>query len=167
MICKFISNKLKIAYIKLFSVAKEPQKCKMYTDFFKRKPSRAAVWRTLPPLSKEEMNLNQKADAVTEKVYYHNSLVEKNKNSCGSILQIATDFIDWLKNLGGDEELSLTVQDVIEMFEVGFHANAASSLKVVVKELPSVPRKVADAQHVPKVGYNCNFYNPPGNLSVF
>lgn len=73
------------------------------------------------------------------------------------ILQIATDFINWLKDLGGDEELSLTVQDVIEMFEVGFHANAASSLKVVVNELSSVPKKVADAQRVPKVGYILTF----------
>lgn len=43
----------------------------MYTDFFKRKPSRAAVWRTLPPLSMEEMDLNQRADAITEKVCYY------------------------------------------------------------------------------------------------
>ena len=41
----------------------------MYMDFFKRKPHRAAVWRTLPPLSMEEMDLNQSADAITEKVF--------------------------------------------------------------------------------------------------
>lgn len=104
-------------------------KSKIYTDFFKRKPNRAAVWRTLPPLSLDEMNLNQKADAITEK--------------------IATDFIEWLRNLGGDEELSLSVEAVIAMFEIGFHANSATSLKVDVKELPSVPRKVAEAKFLP------------------
>ncbi|XP_076254979.1 uncharacterized protein LOC143192976 [Rhynchophorus ferrugineus] len=107
----------------------EAIKSKMYIDFFKRKPSRAAVWRTLPPLSLDEMNLNQKAEAITEK--------------------IATDFIEWLRDLGGDEELSLSVPAVIEMFEIGFQTNSATSLKVDVKEIASVPQKVAEARNLP------------------
>ncbi|CAG9768630.1 unnamed protein product [Ceutorhynchus assimilis] len=108
----------------------EVSKCKMYMNFFKRKPNRAAVWRTLPPLSMNEMNLNQKAEAITE--------------------QIATDFINWLRDLGGDEELSLSVQSIIEMFEIGFHANSARSLKVGLKELPAVSKRIAIAKKCPQ-----------------
>ncbi|XP_030765315.1 uncharacterized protein LOC115889468 isoform X2 [Sitophilus oryzae] len=107
----------------------ETTKSKMFMDFFKRKPSRAAIWRTLPPLELDEMNLNQKAEAITEK--------------------IATDFIEWLKDLGGDEELSLTVQSIIDMFEIGFYADIATSLKVHLRELASVPQKVAEARKLP------------------
>ncbi|XP_050298092.1 uncharacterized protein LOC126737296 [Anthonomus grandis grandis] len=103
---------------------------KMYINFFKRKPTRAAVWRPLPPPSLSEMNLSQKADYVTE--------------------QIATDFINWLRDLGGDEELSLSVQSIIEMFQIGFQANTATSLKVCLKELASIPKRVAEAKQMPK-----------------
>ncbi|XP_066143564.1 uncharacterized protein [Euwallacea fornicatus] len=109
-------------------VEKQIPKSKMYTDFFKRKTTRAATWRALPPLSMEEMNLNQKADAITEK--------------------IATDFINWLRNLGGEEEVSLSVSTLIKMFEI--QTNSASSLKANFKELPSVPRRVDEAQNEPE-----------------
>ncbi|KAH1006668.1 hypothetical protein HUJ05_007378 [Dendroctonus ponderosae] len=114
-------------------------KSQMYTNFFKRQPSRAAVWRTLPPLSMEEMNLNQKADAVTEKVPIPSAECFQIQRL--SLFQIAADFINWLKDLGGDEELSLSVQSVIEMFEIGFHANTATSLKVNVREMPSKAKR--------------------------
>lgn len=39
-----------------------------YLKFFQRRPDRAAVWRELPPLSLDEMNLTQKAEAITEMV---------------------------------------------------------------------------------------------------
>ncbi|XP_066258780.1 uncharacterized protein [Euwallacea similis] len=107
---------------------KQVPKSKMYTDFFKRKTTRAAIWRTLPPLSMEEMDLNQKADAITEK--------------------IATDFINWLRDLGGEEEVSLSVPTVIEMFEI--QTNSATSLKANLKELPSSPRKVDELQNEPE-----------------
>lgn len=39
-----------------------------YIKFFKTKTDRAAIWKTLPPLKLEEMNLTQKAKAITEMV---------------------------------------------------------------------------------------------------
>ncbi|XP_060517225.1 uncharacterized protein LOC132696429 [Cylas formicarius] len=116
---------------KVFTQPQVP-KSKMYADFFRRKPNRAAVWRSLPPLSLDEMSLNQKAETITEK--------------------IATDFIEWLKNLGGDEALSLTVESVIRLFEIGFHGDAVTSVKVGVRELASVPEKVAESTGMPHMG---------------
>lgn len=42
-----------------------------YLKFFKTRPDRAAIWQTLPPLKLEEMNLTQKATAITEMVILH------------------------------------------------------------------------------------------------
>ncbi|CAG9768631.1 unnamed protein product [Ceutorhynchus assimilis] len=108
----------------------EVSKCKMYMDFFKRKPDRAAVWRNLPPLSLSEMTLTQRAKTVTE--------------------QIATDFVNWLRDLGGDEEVSLSVGAIIEMFEIGFQANSTRSLRVGIQEIPSVSKRVAITKKCPE-----------------
>ncbi|KAL1513439.1 hypothetical protein ABEB36_002850 [Hypothenemus hampei] len=112
----------------VFRVTDQDLKSKMYIDFFQRNPTRAAVWRPLPPLSPDEMNLSQKAEAISEK--------------------IAKDFINWLKGLYGDEQFSLSVESVIQMFEIKFHADSATSLKVYIRELPAVPRRVAEKQHL-------------------
>ncbi|KAJ8984453.1 hypothetical protein NQ317_012518 [Molorchus minor] len=111
--------------------ATEEKKNESLHEFFKRRPGREAIWRPLPPLSLEEMNLNQKAAYITE--------------------AIARDFVEWIKTLGGDEESYLTVQGVVEMFEIGYPVNAATSLRVELKQMPSVPQQVADSTMVPEV----------------
>ncbi|XP_068906090.1 uncharacterized protein [Tenebrio molitor] len=101
-----------------------------YTRFFRRRPDRAAIWHTLPPLSLEEMNLTQKAEAITT--------------------AIATDFVEWMQNISDeDSPTSLTVPLVLKMFEIGFDTHAARSLQVRVKEMASVPDGVAILKGVP------------------
>ncbi|XP_072376749.1 uncharacterized protein [Diabrotica undecimpunctata] len=107
-----------------------------YLEFFRRKPHRAAIWKELPPLKWEEMNLGQMAEAITE--------------------AIAIDYVEWLKTMGGDEETTLNVQSIKEMFEVGSQTNAATSIFVELKELASVPQKTAEALDVPDKS-NINF----------
>nr|CAI5846972.1 unnamed protein product [Callosobruchus analis] len=79
-----------------------------YLKFFKRPPHRAAIWRELPPLSWEEMNLNQKSEALAE--------------------AIASDFVNWAKNTF--EESTVTVKNVIEMFQIGTQMQSATTLEI-------------------------------------
>ncbi|KAJ8952077.1 hypothetical protein NQ318_010987 [Aromia moschata] len=72
------------------SGAKPTEKPNPYLNFFKRRPGREAIWRELPPLTLEDMNLSQKAAYITE--------------------AIARNFVDWIKTLGGDEDSYLTVE---------------------------------------------------------
>ncbi|KAF2906035.1 hypothetical protein ILUMI_00141 [Ignelater luminosus] len=101
-----------------------------YVKFFRSNPDRVAIWRDLPPLKIEEMDLNQKAEAITE--------------------AIAVDFINWLKRLGGETQTTLDVPQVMKMFEIGFNTHAATSLQALVKEMPAVTKSVADAKKQPK-----------------
>ncbi|XP_023011514.1 uncharacterized protein [Leptinotarsa decemlineata] len=101
-----------------------------YLNFFKRRPDRAAIWRELPPLSFEEMNLNQIADAITE--------------------AIAKDFVEWVAAVGGDQETSVNVKSIIEMFEIGSKMNCATTLCVNLEEVASVTEKVAEALKAPQ-----------------
>ncbi|RZC18409.1 uncharacterized protein BDFB_011976 [Asbolus verrucosus] len=101
-----------------------------YITFFKRRPDRAAIWHTLPPLSLEEMNLIQRAESITK--------------------TIATDFVAWMENISDeDSPTSLTVPLVLKMFEIGFNTDAARSLQVRVKEMASVPDGVAILKNIP------------------
>ncbi|EFA02327.1 uncharacterized protein LOC655761 [Tribolium castaneum] len=101
-----------------------------YTRFFRRRPDRAAIWHTLPPLSLEEMSLTQKAEAITT--------------------LIATEFVEWMENISDeDSPTTLTVPLVLKMFEIGFDTHAARSLQVRVKEMASVPDGVAILKAMP------------------
>ncbi|KAK9710743.1 hypothetical protein QE152_g25870 [Popillia japonica] len=101
-----------------------------YIKFFKTKTDRAAIWKTLPPLKLEEMNLTQKAKAITE--------------------MIAQDFYEWLKNIGGDEQPTLDTQTIIRLFEIGFNYHAAHSLCVKIKEMPAVTDAIAETRNLPE-----------------
>lgn len=108
-----------------------------YLNFFKRRPDRAAIWRELPPLALDEMNLTQKADAITE--------------------QIASDFVGWLKTIGGDvQKASLDVDTIKNMFGIGFTLHAATSLSVKIKEMPSVTKEVALKRKLPQASIRAN-----------
>ncbi|KAG5896774.1 hypothetical protein JTB14_008350 [Gonioctena quinquepunctata] len=96
-----------------------------YLDFFRRPPNRAAIWKELRPLALEQMNLNQIAQAVSE--------------------GIAKDFMSWLASVGGEKASIVNVQNIIDMFEVGSRLNCATTLCVNLKEMPSVPLRVAEA----------------------
>ncbi|XP_018329871.1 uncharacterized protein LOC108740159 [Agrilus planipennis] len=97
-----------------------------YVNFFKRREERAAVWRILPPLSLDEMNLAQKAKYLVN--------------------QIATEFIDWLEREGGTEMIHLDVPTLLYMFQFSFEiGHAANSLQVRMREMPSVTEPVARA----------------------
>ncbi|XP_056647950.1 uncharacterized protein LOC130452623 [Diorhabda sublineata] len=100
-----------------------------YMEFFKRKPNRAAIWKELPPLKWEEMDLGQMAEAITE--------------------AIATDYVEWLKTMGGSEETTLNVQSIKEMFEIGSQTNTSTAVFVELKEIASVNQKTADALGLP------------------
>ncbi|KAK5643765.1 hypothetical protein RI129_007610 [Pyrocoelia pectoralis] len=104
-----------------------------FLKFCKCPPERAAIWRPLPPLSIEGMDLGQKSEAITE--------------------AIAFDFVEWLKNLGGETKTTLDVAQVMKMFEVGFHTHAATSLVVRVREMPSVPKNVAEMRKHPEKAF--------------
>ncbi|KAJ8922668.1 hypothetical protein NQ315_007700 [Exocentrus adspersus] len=109
----------------------EPQKDNPYLNFFKTKPNRAAIWRELPPLSLEEMNLSQKADAIAR--------------------AIATNFVEWVKTLGGDQETTISVESVMKMFEIASQDDSTRSIKVQLKEMPSISPKVAEYMRAPEV----------------
>ncbi|KAK4887198.1 hypothetical protein RN001_003469 [Aquatica leii] len=104
-----------------------------YMRFFKCDPERAAIWRPLPPLNIDGMDLNQKSEAITE--------------------AIATDFVERLKSLGGETETTLDVAQVMKMFEVGFNTHAATSLAVRIKEMPAIPKFIADIRKQPERAY--------------
>lgn len=115
-----------------------------YLNFFKRRPDRAAVWRELPPLSLEEMNLTQKAEAITETVIRN----ELKETFHPISLQIATSFVKWLKSLEGGEQSALDVPTVIKMFEIGFDTQAATSLRIRIREKPTVTEDIAVKRNV-------------------
>nr|CAH7744017.1 unnamed protein product [Callosobruchus chinensis] len=98
-----------------------------YLKFFKRPPHRAAIWRELPPLSWEEMNLNQKGEALAE--------------------AIASDFVNWAKSTF--EETPVTIKNLMEMFQIGAQMLSATTLCVRMKEMPSVPNDIAEYHDLP------------------
>lgn len=60
----------KYSHICVINFRKTVGKSNPYKKFFKTPPERAAIWRTLPPLSLDEMDMKQKADAITERVSF-------------------------------------------------------------------------------------------------
>lgn len=60
--------------------------------------------------------------------------------------------MEWIKTLGGDEETPINVQSVMEMFEIASQNDSTKSLRVQLKEMPSVSAKVAEYMRVPQVG---------------
>lgn len=123
--------------------------------FFMTKPERAAIWQTLPPLSLEEMNLTQKATAITEMVVLINFLSYLIFLIRIFYVQIAQSFYEWLKNIGGDEQPTVDTQTIIKMFEIGFNYHAAHSLCVRIKELPAVTDAIAETRNLPEVCVFC------------
>lgn len=105
-------------------------KFNQYLNFFKRRPDRAAIWRDLSPLSISRMNLSQLAE-----------LLSKN---------IATEFVKWFSSLGGSESNTVTVSNIIEMFEIGSQVSCATSLRVELREIPCIPDEVAKATVMPQ-----------------
>lgn len=59
--------------------------------------------------------------------------------------------MQWIKTLGGDEETSINVRSVLEMFEIASQNDSTKSLRVKLKEMPSVSPKVAEYMRVPQV----------------
>lgn len=57
-------------------------------------------------------------------------------------------------NLGGETPTTLDVPQVVKMFEIGFNMHAAKSLVVKLKELPAVPKFVAESRLRPEVSRN-------------
>lgn len=101
-----------------------------YMNFFKRRSDQAAVWHKPPPPSRAEMNLEQLADDIAN--------------------TIANNFVDWLTSLECDEQTSLSVEGIKEMFSVESMKSVATTLKVILKEIASVPPKVAEARSLPQ-----------------
>lgn len=102
-----------------------------YINFFKRRSDKSAFWHEQPPLCHKEMSLNQIANDVTD--------------------NIATEFVDWLISIKGDEESTLTVKVLKEMFDIGSLTSTATTMQRVLKETPSVSQKIADARNIPEV----------------
>ncbi|KAG5896775.1 hypothetical protein JTB14_008351 [Gonioctena quinquepunctata] len=94
-----------------------------YLEFFRRRPDEAAIWSELPPVALEEMSLNQLAQAI----------------SAG----IAKDFIRWLGSIPSDEAHSINLQNIIDMFGVGSKLDFSTTVCVDLKEVPTVPGRVA------------------------
>ncbi|XP_026748220.2 uncharacterized protein LOC113509124 [Galleria mellonella] len=94
---------------------------------FLNKPEREQVtWATryLQPEKEEEKSLVRKADDLTDR--------------------IATEFCEYMKQLGGDQQSQLfTPKAIKELFQIEFDTHVARSLRVVPKELPSVEDKLA------------------------
>ncbi|CAG9864145.1 unnamed protein product [Phyllotreta striolata] len=82
-----------------------------YVSFFKRKPHKAAIWKDLPMIDWDEMNVNEMAETVTH---------------C-----IAADFMDWFKSTYGDGESDLSIQRIKDMFQVG--PNKLSTSRVYIE----------------------------------
>ncbi|KAK9870949.1 hypothetical protein WA026_009910 [Henosepilachna vigintioctopunctata] len=102
-----------------------------YLKFFRTRHDRASIWRPMPPLSLTDMNLEQRAEAITER--------------------IAEQFVKWLHQMGGESPSNLTVATIISMFEIGFNTHAAKSLSVRLKELPTVTDLMAKKRNVPQM----------------
>ncbi|XP_017779353.1 PREDICTED: uncharacterized protein LOC108564751 [Nicrophorus vespilloides] len=111
----------------------------MYIRFLTVPETTAARWRPIPPRTFHGMNLNEKCEALT--------------------LAIASEFVEWLKGLGGDESTILDVPVILSLFEIGFNAHAADSLCVRIKELNAVSKAVANARNMPEASYTSKLYN--------
>lgn len=60
--------------------------------------------------------------------------------------------MEWLSNIdAGEKKTSLNPATVIKMFDIGFDTHAATSLKVSVKEVPTVSQYIATARQLPWV----------------
>lgn len=60
--------------------------------------------------------------------------------------------MEWLSNIDtGEKKTTLDVPTVIKMFDIGFDTHAARSLRVRVKELPTVTEQIATARRLPWV----------------
>lgn len=60
--------------------------------------------------------------------------------------------MEWLKKQDeGEQKTSLDVATVIKMFDIGFDTHAATSLRVRVREMPTVTEQVAAARQIPWV----------------
>ncbi|GBP35864.1 hypothetical protein EVAR_27786_1 [Eumeta japonica] len=99
-----------------------------------RKPEREQItWPTryLQPERDEEKTLVRRADDVTDR--------------------IVNEFCGYMKELGGDQQSQLfTPKAIKELFQIEFDKPVARGLRVIVKELPSVPDAIADAAGHPE-----------------
>ncbi|XP_022905638.1 uncharacterized protein [Onthophagus taurus] len=109
-----------------------------YRKFFKTKIERARIWREIPPLRLDEMNLIQKADAITE--------------------SIARNFHNWLKSLSEEGTSSLDKETIMSMFQIGFNYHAANSVYIKVKEMPAVTDTIAISRDLPEASVRANLH---------
>ncbi|CAH0560880.1 unnamed protein product [Brassicogethes aeneus] len=107
---------------------------KMYKKFFLQPPEKAAIWRPRPPLTYDEMTLIQKADYVSER--------------------IAIDFIAWMKEINQDYNITLTPENLMSMFEIGSQNTLAKTLDMKMKEIPTLPPKIALSKKMPHLSNN-------------
>lgn len=105
-----------------FDVGKN--KVNAYKHFFQRPHYKATIWRQDKVFTKEQMSLDQQANAVAE--------------------SIAKNFVDWVGTIGGEEQSSITVERILELFDIGITKKYATSLKVDPKETSS-GKKIGNA----------------------
>ncbi|XP_068628129.1 uncharacterized protein [Battus philenor] len=96
---------------------------------FLNEPKRDQItWKTkyLQPEKEDEKSLIKRAEDLTNR--------------------IATDFCEYMKDLGGDQQSQLfTVKAIKELFQVEFDTHIARSLQVVPKEIPAIIDGIAEA----------------------
>ncbi|XP_059059985.1 uncharacterized protein LOC131853174 [Achroia grisella] len=112
--------------VELCSSDQEDDKPNIHQEFLKKPEREQVTWATryLQAEKEEEKSLVRKADDLTDR--------------------IATEFCEYMKQLGGDQQSQLfTPKAIKELFQIEFDTHVARSLRVVPKELPSVEEKLA------------------------
>lgn len=89
-----------------------------YIRFFERPHYKAMIWKENKTFTKDQMTLNQQAISVAE--------------------SIAKNFVNWVGTIGGEEQSSITVERILEMFDIGITKEYSTSLKVNPKRASSV-----------------------------
>lgn len=109
-----------------------------YKNFFKRPPEEAAIWYEPKPKD-VSMDLHKLSEQTTDK--------------------IAKDFYEWLISIGGDQETTISIQGIKEMFDIGSQMSAATTMKIILKEVGSVSQKIAEARNLPEYGRRTKLHN--------
>ncbi|KAM3968292.1 uncharacterized protein ACR2FA_007537 [Aphomia sociella] len=111
----------------------EDCKPNIHQEFLSKPVREQVTWPTryLQPEKEEEKSLVRKADDLTDR--------------------IATEFCEYMKQLGGDQQSQLfTPKAIKELFQIEFDTHVSRSLRVIPKELPSVEEKLANVTGNPE-----------------
>ncbi|KAL6259381.1 hypothetical protein P5V15_009299 [Pogonomyrmex californicus] len=103
-----------------------------YALFLKKPRRKVVTWRPLTAADLKgydpEATLEMKARNITDR--------------------ICRDFCEWLRGLGGTDEV-IDEEVLREMFEIDFTAEASRTMEMSIKEMPTVPDKIAAARQCP------------------